>query len=78
MKIKIDDQIIQQTTRCQKNFDCLSNEEHIYCEVEYCVNDKVHFIRCNSEEQCEYKVAFGNSFICTCPVRKEIYNRYRI
>jgi hypothetical protein len=78
MKIKLDNQIIEQATRCQKHFDCLSNEEHVYCDVEYCVDGKVLFIRCIGEENCEYKVQFGDSCMCTCPVRKEIYNRYRI
>jgi len=27
---------------------------------------------------CEYKMAFGYSFTCNCPVRKEMYNLYRV
>ena len=77
MNIKVDDDIIQQTTKCGKNFSCLSGEKPI-CSVELCIDNKIHFIKCVSNKSCSYRVPFGYSDVCTCPVRKELYNRYKI
>lgn len=74
--MEIDRNIIAQTLRCEKNFDCLNNYKHVYCKVENCVNNSVHFIKCLDNNYCTYKMPFGNSFICTCPTRKEIFHKY--
>ncbi|MDD5616939.1 MAG: hypothetical protein PHH85_12155 [Candidatus Methanoperedens sp.] len=76
--MKIDDDIIKNTNRCKKNHSCLSGDATDTCKVEMCVGDKVHFIKCNNENTCNYKIPFGYSFVCTCPVRKEIYKMYRV
>jgi len=78
MNIKVDDSIIQETTECRKKFSCLSGE-YPFCSVELCIDNKVHFIKCASNnESCRYRVPFGYSNVCNCPVRKELYNRYKI
>ncbi len=61
MKIEIDDKIKNEANKCAKDFDCLENEEHIYCQVESCVNGKAHFVKCLSGEVCTYKMPFGSS-----------------
>ena len=33
---------------------------------------------CTATMTCHYKVSFGDGFICTCPVRNVLYDRYRI
>lgn len=71
-------EILEQTINCQKGFKCLKNDDHVYCKVENCVSDKVHFVKCLSGNYCTYKLAFGRSHICNCPTRKEIFNKYRI
>lgn len=76
MKIQIDDNIIKKTTDCDKQFRCLADENHVYCAVELCLDEKVHFIKCVEGRACKYALSFGYSHLCTCPVRKEIYNRY--
>ena len=77
MNIKVDDNILQQTTKCKTNFSCLSGETPP-CSVENCIDNKLHFIKCASKEPCSYRVSFGYSDVCTCPVRKELYNSYKI
>jgi len=74
--MEIDKKIVAETSKCEKNFDCLNNNEHVYCHVESCVNKGVHFISCQEKSTCSYKMTFGFSFICTCPIRKEIFNKY--
>lgn len=77
MDLKIDEEILKKTTRCKKNFSCLSGERSL-CNIELCVNEKIHFIKCVSGESCNYRIPFGYSFVCTCPVRKELHKRYGI
>ena len=76
--MEIDKEILNNTTNCEKNFDCLTNCKHIYCKVEYALADEVHFVKCLYDEHCTYKMSFGFSYICNCPTRKEIFNKYGI
>jgi len=75
--VEISEDLLKKTTRCKKDFSCLSGERKL-CRVELCVDDKIHFIKCVSNEPCGYKIPFGYSFVCICPVRKELHNRYGI
>lgn len=76
--VKISDEILKKTTRCTKDFSCLSGETGELCKVESCIENKIHFIKCIKYEPCQYRMTFGYSFVCTCPTRKELYNLYRI
>ncbi|MFC1586103.1 hypothetical protein ACFL5V_11185 [Fibrobacterota bacterium] len=64
--------------RCTKEMTCLEKEDHVYCKVAYCVEDKVHFLECLEDAYCNYRMSYGKAFVCTCPARKEIYNVYNI
>ena len=78
-QMEIDSKIIEETTKCDKNFECLKNKNYT-CNtsiVDRAIGGRVHFINC-SVSNCNYKMAFGNSYICNCPVRKEIFNKYHI
>jgi len=78
MVIKINEDIIKQTTKCKKNLSCLSGDTTGLCEVEACINEKIHFLKCTYSNLCGYQIPFGYSSVCSCPVRKELYNRYKI
>ncbi len=78
MKLEISEASKKKTTKCKKSFICLENKENIYCRVEECINEDVLFIKCLHEDYCVYKMGFGNYFTCMCPVRKEIYTKYKI
>ena len=73
----IDKKIISATRNCLRNFSCLNSDIPVYCKVVNCINKKVHFVKYVDESLCNYKISFGNSIICTCPTRKEIFNQYR-
>ncbi len=74
--IKIDENISKTATKCIKNLSCMSGSD--ICKVELCVDGKIHFIKCMNLEHCNYRISFGYSFVCNCPVRKELFNRYNI
>lgn len=75
----IDEKTIKETTQCRHNMDCLKNEEHhcIKTKVKDCIEGKLHFMHC-TDYSCTYRMHYGNSEICHCPIRKEIYNKYKI
>lgn len=78
MLTQVEEQTLNRTVRCEKNYDCLKSKKHICCKVESCVNNAVHFISCIDNINCSYKMSFGDSFICTCSVRKEKFNKYGV
>ena len=77
MKFNIAEDIVRTATKCKSNYSCLSGQEECFCKVEDCAAEKVHFIKPVNSGACDYKVEFGYSFMCNCPVRKEIYNHYK-
>jgi len=76
--IQINEEYLKNTTKCKKDFSCLSGKRKDLCKVELNVEDKIHFVKCMSREPCSYRISFGYSFVCLCPVRKELFNRYNI
>ncbi len=79
MKFAIDEAIKKNATKCRRNFSCLSGENGYLCEVEDFAGGKIHFIKPgNASELCGYRMEFGYSYLCNCPVRKEIYNQYKV
>ncbi len=75
---EIDEKTVNKTLHCEKNFTCLKSDNHVCCKVENCINNEVHFITCADNINCSYKMSFGNSYFCTCPVRKEIFNKHGV
>jgi len=74
---EIDKMIIDQAKDCDRNFECLTDPDQPSCKVSECLNDNVHFL-VELCRPCLYFLKWGfNDHICTCPVRKEIYNKYK-
>lgn len=79
MRFAISKDILKSTTRCRNNFACLQGDGPCFCVIEDCVDEKVHFIVPGAViGNCDYRMDFGFSYTCNCPVRKEIYNQYRL
>lgn len=78
MKHQVSDGVRKATTKCTKGFACLAADGAPLCTVEYCVNGEVHFLKCLCDKVCPYQNSFGNGLYCTCPTRKELFNKYKI
>jgi hypothetical protein len=76
--IKIDEDVIKSTTKCEKDFKCLVDNTYELCKVTEAVHDKVIFVKCLEESYCNYKMGYGYSHTCNCPIRKERYKKYKI
>ena len=78
MDIVINEETLSETTKCEKDYSCTKGKWGELCNVEDCVNGKVHFIKCANEEYCSYQHSFGYEPTCSCPTRQEIYNKYNV
>ena len=76
MNYKINSETIKSAVKCKKNFSCLNGNNPTFCSIVCNVSDKIHFVK--SKKICVYQNSFGGSVFCGCPVRKEIYNKYKI
>jgi hypothetical protein len=76
-RFKIGIKIAAAATRCQHSLACLQGGASL-CPVEKEVGDQSIFVTCLKEGRCPYQHRFGNScYLCTCPVRQDIYRKYR-
>jgi hypothetical protein len=80
MSFEIDEDVKNNTTECEKDCVCISDKDYHLCKVVRSTNkDKIIFIECLEKNPCNYKMQFGlSSLICNCPIRKEIFRKYKI
>jgi len=72
---EIEERIKLETNKCDRNFKCLDNNPS--CRVESCVGNSIVFLE-KLERHCNYYQEFGFSYVCKCPVRLEIYKKYKV
>ncbi len=66
------------TKDCSHDFSCLSNEGVCMGKVVFCVNCKIHGILCSNDDACSYRYEAEERTFCICPIRKEIYSKYKV
>jgi hypothetical protein len=75
--MEINESTIKETCKCSFDFECLKNEYH-FClrsNVENLIINSILFVKC-IQNDCLYKLNYGNGAVCNCPVRKEIHIKY--
>lgn len=75
MSYELSPDIVKKAKKCKKGLQCLKNEKPNFCPAISNIGGEVLTLTRNS---CSYKMSFGNSFICNCPVRKALNNKYGI
>ena len=78
MAYQITDKTKKQSTKCPYNFECLSNDDWNTCIIERELYSNGLDIKNKANKAfCPYSMSFGFSmYVCQCPTRYEIYNRY--
>jgi hypothetical protein len=62
---------------CRRAYAC--RKENIYCQPALPIDeDNFYFVGSGDDDDCLYKKTYGSLYTCDCPVRQEIYRRYRI
>ena len=78
MVFNVSDAATQACTECSHGQSCLQEGTESLCKVSSCVDGAVHFIACAHDGPCPYKQPVWDRFRCNCPVRREIYNKYKV
>jgi len=79
MQYDIRKEVLEQTTKCEFNFECLTCDIKKMCQVIATVgdsNDVLYVHPGKNHGGCPYFTSFGKSYVCSCPVRMEIYREY--
>lgn len=76
LPLEISEPLREQASRCRKEKCCLEGEG--LCEVVESVAEKVFFVEGEGGRTCSYCLSFGNAHYCNCPVRQELYRKYKI
>ena len=71
--------ILNNATKCKRNLACLrTGNDQDCCPVAKDINGLI-FVQFRGSLVCGgYDLPFGGADLCTCPVRRERYARYRI
>jgi len=75
VELEVSEEIRQETDKCWRGFACLSGTRDGICPVRERVGDVI-FVEKIKQAYCPYDVTFGYSHICSCPVRRELFERY--
>ena len=79
MSVKVSDLIVEATKKCKKGFACLSGKIDCMCGVESSSKDHTVVIKPQFQDiPCEYHQSRAGKHYCLCPVRNDIYRRYKI
>ena len=79
MDYQVSDKAKKQTTKCPYNFTCLNNDSCNPCSIERDIQKTFLLIKTKKDKStCPYCFPYGSSYYCTCPSRREIYQRYNI
>jgi hypothetical protein len=81
MDIELSHDIVKRTTKCNHGFSCLSGGPYPFCIVEEAKGTLAALTNCEGNVHCEYCIPYemsDTSSFCICPVRIQLYRRYKI
>jgi len=79
MAYQVSDSTKKQTTKCFYQFACLKNDDWDTCSIERDIQRTFLVIKTKGiKNACPYSFAYGSLYYCTCPTRREIYQRHKI
>ncbi len=81
MKVEIPDSVRRQVTQCPHDFSCLETGrcgDREMCKVAHSYGDNVMLLASKEQVRCTYRVAFGRSQLCVCPVRDYLHTHKQI
>ncbi len=78
MDQEINTDIIEKTTKCPRDFQCLNDHGRPNCKIENVYVGEVLFVTCSSNLNCFYNLTHGVGNMCLCPTIAELYGKNRI
>ena len=79
MARQVNDDILNKT-KCLYDFECLVNDNCNTCTIDRELHGNGLEIKDKCDKNyCSYSMIFGSlTYFCHCPVRREIYQRYKV
>lgn len=78
MPYLVDEGVIAQASECSINKRCQSDAKSSLCGAAAKISSKALIVYCQGRPDCNYRTAGTRGMdICSCPVRNEIFRRYR-
>jgi hypothetical protein len=77
MVLYVSDEARRACTQCPKGLSCL-DESGEFCPISCRVDGSLFFVICAHDGPCPYKHEMWERPVCLCPVRREIFSKYRI
>ena len=78
MGFEVNEGTLARTTECPSGHACLTNGTDLPCKVRYALFDDSHVIDSANNLRCVYRKPRTSWCSCTCPTRKEIYDRHGV
>ena len=78
MNVEISEDALRKTERCPRGMQCLKNGGRPECRVERMVVGNGVFVYSKDFNICSYRISHARSYVCICPVRIELFQRYKI
>jgi len=78
MCYELNEDTLHHTTKCPREKRCLKRGGGPECEVDRIVEDGGVFLHSVKPEPCVYKMSFGYEYICHCPIRYELFDRFGV
>lgn len=75
---KIPANIVAEADKCRQDYGCLSGQEFGLCKPAYRQGQKTGVLICGERPNCPYSSYIGSDYVCTCPVRQEIFKKYGV
>jgi hypothetical protein len=69
---------LKKTTKCEKDFACLSHKIDCVCNVEEYRDHMLLFVKAPPDKDGIYKMPLGDSSFCVCPMRIEFHQQYGV
>jgi len=76
MQFIVPEHVLLTSLKCTDNYYCLAphrNGNKPMCKVEYAFGENLMFIEALNSEHCPYRISFGHTHICACPLHYFIH-----
>ena len=78
MNYQVSNETKENTERCPNKFKCLEDSKFKLCPViDFIRTEKLLFVDGKYNFSCSYRLHFADADICRCPVRFELYKKYK-
>ncbi|MDU9050944.1 MAG: hypothetical protein Q3M30_19005 [Candidatus Electrothrix sp. Rat3] len=78
INIIVSDKSKSMASKCKKKISCLEKKGGGICHAKKCILESALYVIFNNQECCNYHYSIGGNSFCGCPVRKEIFKKYKV